>query len=80
MWVLIIIGIVLLAIGYMWGVAVGGAFLAKERDAIIERMAEHKVVELMAREVTEELRKRIATKAAQKALQVTAPHLPRGDN
>jgi len=58
LWFLIVAAIALPAIGYL----VGAMCLVKERAKIIRKMSEHEVVELTAKAVAGELKKRMAKK------------------
>ena len=58
LWVLILAAIVLLAVGYLFG----AMYLVKERAKIIRQMTEREVVELTAKAISTELKKRMAKK------------------
>jgi len=61
LWVLVLAAIVLPAIGYL----VGAMCLVKEREKIIRQMTEREVVELTAKAVATELKRRMAKNVPQ---------------
>ncbi len=61
LWVLILAAIILPAIGYL----AGAMCLVKEREKIIRQMTEREVVELTAKAVAAELKKRMAKNVPQ---------------
>jgi hypothetical protein len=61
LWLLILVALVLPAMGYL----AGAMYLVKERQKIIQQMSEREVVELTAKAVATELKKRMAKNVPQ---------------